>query len=395
MTRDYGYNELFWHYTSLDHVEELHEYHDSTFTNQVIPIEREVSEFIVQGFEKAEEEDVVEDSASEELPGREADFCFETFAEGLFVLHSNCVRASKQLMEGEELLSSQFPPGFRFHPTDQELITQYLWKKVTASLPADWAIIADIDLYKYNPWDLPEKALFGQGEWFFFSPRERKYPNGVRPNRAAASGYWKATGTDKPILSAGGVQCIGVKKALVFYKGKPPKGTKTDWVMQEYRLLDSMAPTQTQKQKSSMRLDDWVLCRVRMKGNSVGENDEMLMESPNVKSVQERHMPGKEKSSSNDWGDHLSYLLESPTEGKEASGEGSSQGFVWSSEHLGCVNYAEAQQNQSHQQQHHQQQQHQQQHSNKQLQCSGDGWFSQNELGSSDQGCFTNFFSNQ
>ncbi|PKU81143.1 hypothetical protein MA16_Dca014026 [Dendrobium catenatum] len=132
-----------------------------------------------------------------------------------------------------------------------------------------------------------------------------------------------------------------------------------------------------------------------MKGNSVGENDEMPMESPNIKSVQEKHMPGKEKSSSNDWGDHLSYLLESPTEGKEASGEGSSQGFVWSSEHLGCVNYAEAQQNQSHQQQHHQQQQQQQQHSNKQLQCSGDGWFSQNELGSSDQGCFTNFFSNQ
>ncbi|KAH0453846.1 hypothetical protein IEQ34_018170 [Dendrobium chrysotoxum] len=310
------------------------------------------------------------------------------------VLHNNCVRASKQLMEGEELLSSQFPPGFRFHPTDQELITQYLWKKVTASLPADWAIIADIDLYKYNPWDLPEKALFGQGEWFFFSPRERKYPNGVRPNRAAASGYWKATGTDKPILSAG-VQCIGVKKALVFYKGRPPRGTKTDWVMQEYRLLDSMAPTQTQKQKSSMRLDDWVLCRVRMKGNSVGENDEMLMESPNVKSAQEKHKAVKEKSSSNEWGDHLSYLLESPTEGKETSGEGSSQGFVWSSDHLGCVNYAEAQQNQSHQQQHHQQQQQQQQHSNKQLQCSGDGWFSQTELGSSDQGCFTNFFTHQ
>lgn len=109
---------------------------------------------------------------------------------------------------------------------------------------------------------LSEKALFGQGEWFFFSPRERKYPNGVRPNRAAASGYWKATGTDKPILSAGGVQCIGVKKALVFYKGRPPKGTKTDWVMQEYRLLDSMAPAQTQKQKSSMRVrPDVILSR--------------------------------------------------------------------------------------------------------------------------------------
>jgi hypothetical protein len=80
--------------------------------------------------------------------------------------------------------------------------------------------------------------LFGESEWFFFSPRDRKYPNGARPNRAAGSGYWKATGTDKPILTSNGSQCLGVKKALVFYKGRPPKGIKTSWLMLEYRLLD-------------------------------------------------------------------------------------------------------------------------------------------------------------
>ncbi|KAI0488955.1 hypothetical protein KFK09_028794 [Dendrobium nobile] len=167
------------------------------------------------------------------------------------------------------VMSSQLPPGFRFHPTDQELINCYLTKKVAASLPSDWDIIADIDLYKFNPWELPGKACFGEGEWFFFSPRERKYPNGVRPNRAAGVGYWKATGIDKPVLSADGTHCIGVKKALVFHKGRPPKGTKTEWIMQEYRLLNSkIAPSQSQKQKGgSMRLDEWVLCRVRQKGN--------------------------------------------------------------------------------------------------------------------------------
>lgn len=81
------------------------------------------------------------------------------------------------------------------------------------------------------------KACFGEQEWYFFSPRERKYPNGERPNRAATSGYWKATGTDKPILTANGTQKIGVKKALVFYGGKPPKGVKTNWIMHEYRLI--------------------------------------------------------------------------------------------------------------------------------------------------------------
>ncbi|XP_020575252.1 NAC transcription factor 29-like [Phalaenopsis equestris] len=180
-------------------------------------------------------------------------------------------------MEGKgQHMNFNLPPGFRFHPTDQELINCYLTQKLTASLPSDWNVITDIDLYKFNPWELPDKAFFGEGEWFFFSPRERKYPNGVRPNRAAGVGYWKATGTDKPIISAGSSRCIGVKKALVFYKGRPPKGIKTEWVMHEYRLLDLMvAPPQSQKHKGSMRLDDWVLCRVRQRGNSPAASDEV------------------------------------------------------------------------------------------------------------------------
>ncbi|KDP44083.1 hypothetical protein JCGZ_05550 [Jatropha curcas] len=112
----------------------------------------------------------------------------------------------------------------------------------------------------------PEKALYGEDEWYFFSPRERKYPNGARPNRAAGSGYWKATGTDRPIVTSSGSKNIGVKKALVFYSGRAPKGIKTDWIMNEYRLLDA-ATTNPSKSKGSMRLDDWVLCRVRHKGS--------------------------------------------------------------------------------------------------------------------------------
>lgn len=82
--------------------------------------------------------------------------------------------------------------------------------------------------------------MFGEQEWYFFSPRDRKYPNGARPNRAATSGYWKATGTDKPVISTGdGSKKVGVKKALVFYTGKPPKGVKSDWIMHEYRLTDN------------------------------------------------------------------------------------------------------------------------------------------------------------
>ncbi|KAG6685621.1 hypothetical protein I3843_12G120700 [Carya illinoinensis] len=164
------------------------------------------------------------------------------------------------------------PPGFRFHPTDEELVVHYL-KKKASSAPLPVAIIAEVDLYKFDPWELPAKATFGEQEWYFFSPRDRKYPNGARPNRAATSGYWKATGTDKPVLSSGSNQKVGVKKALVFYGGKPPKGIKTNWIMHEYRLADNKASNKPAgcdlgNKKNSLRLDDWVLCRIYKKNNT-------------------------------------------------------------------------------------------------------------------------------
>uniref|UniRef100_A0A6N2N9Y3 NAC domain-containing protein n=1 Tax=Salix viminalis TaxID=40686 RepID=A0A6N2N9Y3_SALVM len=154
------------------------------------------------------------------------------------------------------------PAGFRFHPTDDELVNHYLLKKCGGqSISAP--IIAEIDLYKYDPWQLPEMALYGEKEWYFFSPRDRKYPNGSRPNRAAGTGYWKATGADKPI---GRPRPLGIKKALVFYAGKAPKGIKTNWIMHEYRLANV---DRSAGKKNNLRLDDWVLCRIYNKKGSV------------------------------------------------------------------------------------------------------------------------------
>lgn len=176
---------------------------------------------------------------------------------------SNLPYRMESAASSNSLCQPVLPPGFRFHPTDEELLVHYLKKKASAS-PLPVPIIAEIDLYKFDPWDLPAKSTFGEREWYFFSPRDRKYPNGARPNRAAASGYWKATGTDKPIFTCSGTQKLGVKKALVFYKGRPPKGVKTNWVMHEYRLAESPNSNRFNMRKS-LRLDDWVLCRIYRK----------------------------------------------------------------------------------------------------------------------------------
>lgn len=169
----------------------------------------------------------------------------------------------------------QLPPGFRFHPTDDELVVHYLCRRC-AGLPIAVPIIAELDLYKFDPWQLPGKALYGEKEWYFFSPRDRKYPNGSRPNRSAASGYWKATGADKPI---GSPKPVAIKKALVFYTGKAPKGEKSNWIMHEYRLADT---NRSANKKGSLRLDEWVLCRLYNKKNAWEKMKQSMKESSSL-----------------------------------------------------------------------------------------------------------------
>ena len=74
-------------------------------------------------------------------------------------------------------------------------------------------------------------------ESYFFCRRGRKYRNSIRPNRVTGSGFWKATGIDKPVYSDGSSKAvIGLKKTLVYYLGSAGKGSKTDWMMHEFRL---------------------------------------------------------------------------------------------------------------------------------------------------------------
>nr|WLO57470.1 NAC transcription factor 11 [Rheum palmatum] len=135
-------------------------------------------------------------------------------------------------------LGEVWPPGFRFHPTDEELVLYYLKRKIChRKLKLD--IICEVDVYKWDPEELPGLSLLktGDRQWFFFSPRDRKYPNGSRSNRATRHGYWKTTGKDRAISYSS--RTVGLKKTLVFYKGRAPSGERTDWVMHEYTLEES------------------------------------------------------------------------------------------------------------------------------------------------------------
>ncbi|PPD75384.1 hypothetical protein GOBAR_DD27691 [Gossypium barbadense] len=131
------------------------------------------------------------------------------------------------------------PPGFRFHPTDVELVMYYLKRKVLGQKLL-LNVIAKVDVYKFAPWDLPDMSCMKTGDlkWYFYCPIEKKYARGDRVNRATIFGYWKATGKDRPVKYNGEV--VGMIKTLVFHKGKAPRGDRTDWVMHEYRLEEKI-----------------------------------------------------------------------------------------------------------------------------------------------------------
>ncbi|KAK8526031.1 hypothetical protein V6N13_017101 [Hibiscus sabdariffa] len=163
-------------------------------------------------------------------------------------------------------------PGFRFHPTDEELVGFYLRRKIQQR-PLSIELIKQLDIYKYDPWDLPKLASTGEKEWYFYCPRDRKYRNSTRPNRVTGAGFWKATGTDRPIYSSEGTKCIGLKKSLVFYKGRAAKGVKTDWMMHEFRLpsLTDSAPPKRYLDKCIPANDSWAICRIFKKTNSTAQ----------------------------------------------------------------------------------------------------------------------------
>ncbi|KAG2243480.1 hypothetical protein Bca52824_094675 [Brassica carinata] len=157
--------------------------------------------------------------------------------------------------------ATSLAPGFRFHPTDEELVSYYLKRKVMGK-PVRFDAIGDVDIYKHEPWDL---AVFSRlktrdQEWYFYSALDKKYGNGARMNRATNKGYWKATGKDREIRRD--IQLLGMKKTLVFHSGRAPDGLRTNWVMHEYRLVDYETES-----NGNLVQDAYVLCRVFHKNN--------------------------------------------------------------------------------------------------------------------------------
>ncbi|OAY37417.1 NAC domain-containing protein 104 isoform X1 [Manihot esculenta] len=150
------------------------------------------------------------------------------------------------------------PPGFRFYPTEEELVVHFLQRKA-ALLPCHPDVIPDLDLYPYDPWQLDGKALAEGKQWYFYSRRTQ--------NRITENGYWNPTGIEESVVTSAN-RTVGMKKCLGFYIGEAPAGMKTSWIMEEYRLLSSDSSSSSRRKSSKTRANPktdhskWVICKV-------------------------------------------------------------------------------------------------------------------------------------
>ncbi|KAK9072069.1 hypothetical protein SSX86_008501 [Deinandra increscens subsp. villosa] len=160
---------------------------------------------------------------------------------------------------------SSLIPGFRFHPTDVELVMFYLKKKLMGK-KINVNVVTEVNIYEFCPWDLPDKSSLKSGdlEWYFFCPKAKKYSTGCRAKRATETGFWKATGKDREVKY--NERIVAKIKTLVYYRGHAGKGERTDWVMHEYRMEDE------QLASTGVVQDTYVLCKIFKKSGSGPKN---------------------------------------------------------------------------------------------------------------------------
>ncbi|XP_062112710.1 NAC domain-containing protein 90-like [Humulus lupulus] len=168
-------------------------------------------------------------------------------------------------------------PGYRFYPTEEELISFYLHNKLEGQREdlnrLINRVIPLLDIYEFNPWDLPQySGVPCQGDpeqCFFFIPRQESEARGGRPSRLTETGYWKATGSPSYVYSSRN-RIIGLKRTMVFYNGRAPHGTKTQWKMNEYKAIAIQGePTITSSTTATpdppLLRQEFSLCRVYKK----------------------------------------------------------------------------------------------------------------------------------
>uniref|UniRef100_A0A0E0MCE9 NAC domain-containing protein n=1 Tax=Oryza punctata TaxID=4537 RepID=A0A0E0MCE9_ORYPU len=168
--------------------------------------------------------------------------------------------ASSASRKHELVPQLQFPPGFHFAPTDEELVDFHLRDKIEGR-EAPLHLINEVNIMRHDPTKLIEKYRgYGEDRWYFFMVREpSKTKKKGEPNRkvivdGVEKGSWSATGSVVQIHSTKETNMkaiIGSKRVLTY---KSARSAEDDvWSMHEYILA------------GKCEMGQYVLCAIQLK----------------------------------------------------------------------------------------------------------------------------------
>ncbi|CAL9176319.1 unnamed protein product, partial [Musa hybrid cultivar] len=126
------------------------------------------------------------------------------------------------------------PSGYRFLPTAEELVVDYLANWV-AGAPLPGRAVAFADVYGTEPWNLLGSD---RHEGYFFAERKPKNNGGSRVDRKAGSGSWTLYKNQETVKSivGGREMVVGRKSCLSFNDGRRKN---SGWTMYEYQMCSS------------------------------------------------------------------------------------------------------------------------------------------------------------
>ncbi|XP_021669567.2 NAC domain-containing protein 101-like [Hevea brasiliensis] len=162
-------------------------------------------------------------------------------------------------MDGQSEILTELPVGYRFLPTDEELVTHYLMNKVLYKpLPAHVAQDINASQFYSKPPNNIVTFSSGEREWYFFIYLDADFlgENKAIRNVGDGIGFWKSSGQEKPICNSDG-NVFALRFHFTYFSGTLSNAKKTHWKMDEYRL-----PTQCDTDHN-FKGEGWVLGRLR------------------------------------------------------------------------------------------------------------------------------------
>nr|QSD99832.1 NAC family transcription factor [Melilotus albus] len=133
----------------------------------------------------------------------------------------------------------ELPVGFRFNPSDNELVGIFLMKKVH-NQPLPLHDIRECDVFQVEPWMLPRdnRTSLESMRYYFFDIRNRSFQN--MDIRAAGNGEWRIM--ENKDLALPSNHFIGRKNTLVYWRKQGNEFVKTQWMMHEFRISSIVEP---------------------------------------------------------------------------------------------------------------------------------------------------------